>query len=177
MAEKLDIFRVLNAANDKKREFFDELTDEERKALQPFLVMRWMSGTGNPLQIMLINEFLNPYVFPLQQHKQLMWDLLVASNAGKKQRYVWNKLPAKVDPSRPTCVKALQQYYKYSSREAVEALRLLSREDVLLIAEQLGWQQEDISKIKKEIKGSSDDSDDAPKKGKKKSVVDDAFEF
>lgn len=177
MAEKLDIFRVLNAANDKQREFYDELTEDERKAMQPVLVMRWMSGTQNPLQLLLINECLNQYVFPLYRDKQLLWNLLVASNVGKKQRYTWNKLPAKVDPSRPTCVKVLQQYYHYSTKEAIQALRLLTREDVLILAEALGYQQEDISKIKKEIKGSSSDDDEAPKKTKKNKVAEDLFEF
>lgn len=176
MAEKLDIFRVLNAANDKKREFWDELTEDERKAMQPLLIMRWMSGTQNPLQIILLNEFVNPYVFSLYKEKQLLWNLLVASNVGKKQRYVWNKQPGKSDPSRPTCVKVLQQYYHYSTKEAVQALQLLTRDDVLELAEELGYQQEDISKIKKEIKGSSADDDTAPKKTKKK-AADDAFEF
>lgn len=174
MAERVDIFRVLGAANEKQRNFFNELTPEEQKALQPFLVMRWMSGTSTPLQIMMINEYPNRYVFPLQQHKSLLWNLLVSSNSGKKQKYVWNKLPAKIDPSRPMCTKVLMQYYKYSTKEAVEALRMLTREDVLQLAEELGMQQEDISKIKKEIKGSDTDE---PVKAPKKNIADDLMEF
>lgn len=174
--KKLDIFRVLNAANDKNREFYNELTEEEVKAFQPFLVMRWMSGTQNGRQIMFINEFINPYAFPLTHHKQLLWDLLVVCNNGKKTRYTWNKLPAKKDPSRPTATKAVMQYYDYSSRDAVEALRILTRDDVLEIAEELGWQQEELAKIKREIKASKDESEE-PRKAKKSSVADDLFEY
>lgn len=174
MTERLDIFRVLNAANEKDAEFYSSLTDEEARALQPFLVMRWMSGTQNAKQILFINELVNPYAFTLQTHKQLIWDLLTISNAGKKTRYTWNKLPAKTDPSRPTATRLVMEYYNYSTKDAIEALRILTRDDVLEIADELGWQQDEIAKLKKEIK-----SDAATNKGKAKqpSTVDDLFEY
>lgn len=176
MTEKLDIFRVLNAANDKNREFYNELTPGEVKAFQPFLVMRWMSGTNDAKQILIINELLNPAVFPLTNHKQLLWQLLTVCNSGKKARYSWIKLPSKLDPSRPTCTKVIMEYYGYSTGDAVEALRLLTRDDVIELAEDMGWQKEEIAKIKKEIK-SPGDKEDKPTKAKKSASTDDLFEY
>lgn len=151
---KLDIFKVLNAANSKNQKFYQGLTEEERKAFAPSVTTRWMSGTSNAGQVMLINEFLNPYVFSLYKHPQLLWQLMTICNIGKSQKYTWNKLPGKKISSNPNAQKAVMQYYGYSSREAANALQLMDREDILAIVADLGWQPEEIAKIKREVKAS-----------------------
>lgn len=170
---KLDIFKVLGAADSKQEDFYEKLTDEERKEMQPFLVARWMSGTFNASQVYFLNEFVNPYAFSLTSHKQLLWQLLTVCNAGKSQRYTWNKLPAKRESGKPNALKVVRQYFGYSSREAIDALDILKREDVISLAEQLGWQPEDITKIRRELRVEKDAvSEDKPKKGKKTPVED-----
>lgn len=175
---KLDIFRVLGAADDKKEDFFTTLTEDEQKELQPFLVARWMSGTFDSRQIFFINEFVNPYAFSLTKHKQLLWQLLTVANSGKDKRYVWNKLPSKRESGKPNAVRVIREYYNYSTRDAIDALELLNRDQVVYLAEQLGWQPEEITKVKRELKVEKDasDSTDSPKK-KKKSSVDDLMEY
>lgn len=157
---KLDIFRVLDAVNAKDVEFFSKLTEEEAKALTPFVVARWMSGTSSAGQVYLINEFFNPYVFSLGNHKQLLWYLMTICNIGKKQRYVWNPLPSKKNTSKPTATRVVKEYYHYSTTDAVQVLPMLSRDDLLCMAEELGWQPDEISKLKKEVKSSK--TDDVP---------------
>lgn len=164
---KLDIFKVLDATNAKDADFYATLSEEERKEFQPFLVTRWMSGTSSPTQVYLINEFVNPYAFSLQRHKQLLWQLLTVCNTGKKQRYVWNKLPGKGETGRTNAVKCVMQYFGYSTAHAVDALAILRRSQVLEMAEQLGWQPEEIAKIRRELKA-GDEPDDKPAKKAKK---------
>lgn len=149
---KLDIFRVLKQADLKNVEFFEKLTDEERKAFQPFLVTRWLSGTYSARQVFFLNELVNPLAFSLMNHKQLLWQLMTVCTSGKPQRYIWNKLPSKTHVSRPISTKAIADYYGYSIRDAVEALVCLNGNDVLAIAEELGLQTEDTAKIRKEYK-------------------------
>lgn len=150
--QKLDIFRVLAAADGKKREFFDALTEDEVKGFQPLLAMRWMSGTSDPIQIVMLNEVVNPYVFALHSHKQLLWQLLTVANSGKKQRYSWLKVASKFDPNKPLATKAVADYLRCSMSEAADALRLLSNEDVIELVEELGWQKDELAKVKKELK-------------------------
>ena len=152
MAEKLDIFRVLNALNEKNVGFYGKLTVEEQKAFQPFLVMRWMSGTSDARQVYFINEFVNPFAFSLPNHKELLWQLLVLSNSGKQQRYTWNKLPASANSPKPASVKVVAEYFKYSLKDAAEALLVLSHQDIVDLAGELGIQPDEIAKIKKEFK-------------------------
>lgn len=172
---KLDIFRVLAAADAKNAKFYSQLTEDERKEFQPFVVARWMSGTSNTGQLLMINEFLNPYLFTLTGHKELLWQLLTICNAGKSQRYKWFKLPGKRESGRPNAIKAVREYFKYSTREAVDALDILKRSEVIEIAEQLGWQPDDIAKIRREIKASTEEK---PSKTKSKAApVDDLLEY
>lgn len=167
---KLDIFRVLEAINNKDVTFLDRITEEEAKAFVPFVVQRWMSGTSSARQIFFINELLNPFVFSLQQHKKLLWDLMMVCSPNKPQRYSWNALPGKKNTSKPTAVKVLQQYYGYSATEAVNVLDMLTRQDLIDMAEDLGWQQEDIAKIKKEVKETVSETKQTPSKPKKKAI-------
>jgi hypothetical protein len=177
--ERLDIFRVLGAADAKQEDFYEKLTDEERKTFLPFLVTRWMSGTQDPGQIVLINEFANPYMFSLTSHKQLLWQLLTVCNSGRKQRYVWNKLPAKRESGKPTTIKVIRQFFKYSTKEAVDVLDILSRDDIIGLAEQLGWQPDEIAKIRRELKvdKEKEDTPEKPVKGKKPKLVDQLLEY
>lgn len=152
-APKLDIFRVLGAANKKDREFLDGLTPEEVKAFQPFLVMRWMTGTDSARQVFFTNEFVNPFAFSLSSsHKQLLWQLMTIANAGKNQRYEWIKLPAKTTSSRPVSVEVLRRTYKYSTAECNDAMKMLDVDDILEMAVDIGMQPDEISKITKEWK-------------------------
>jgi hypothetical protein len=174
LTRALDIFRVLGSADKKQADFYAKLTLEERKEFQPFLVARWMSGTSAAVQICLLNEFVNPYAFSLTNHKQLLWQLLTICSTGKSQRYVWNKLPAKRETGRPNAIKCVKEYFGYSTRDALDAMEILTRSQILDFAEQLGWQTEEIAKIRREIKASDDDP---PKKSKKAAEADDLLEF
>lgn len=165
--KRLDIFKVLGAADGKQETFFEKLTDDERKELQPFLVARWMSGTFDAAQVYFINEFVNPYTFSLTSHKYLLWQLLTVANSGKQKRYAWNKLPSKRETGKPNAIRLVREYFGYSTADAVDALDILSRDQVLHIAEQLGRQAEDITKIRRELKldkQTDDNTESAPPK-------------
>lgn len=148
----LDIFRVLNNVDSKDASFLSSLSDEERKAFQPFLVQRWLSGTLSARQVYFLNEIVNPYVFSLPNHKLLLWQLMTLCTSGKPQRYTWHKLPGGGGTSKPVSTRVVADYLGYSTKDATQALLLLSRDDVLSYATELGRQSDDMAKIKKEIK-------------------------
>jgi hypothetical protein len=176
---KLDIFRVLKAADLKNELFYEKLTDEERKAFQPFLVTRWLSGTYSARQVYFLNEIVNQLVFSLSNHKQLLWQLLTICTSGKSQRYVWNKLPGRASVSRPASTKLIADYYHYSLSKAGQAVECLSGNDVLDIAETMGLQTEDLAKIRKEYKDDKLKADTIgpSRKSKGKPAHNDFFEF
>ena len=130
---------------------FNSLTEQEQKELHPLVVSRWLSGTSDPAQIVLLNEFVNPYIFPLHTHKALLVNLLVCSTTGSG-RCKWTKAKGKRTAKQPTVTRVVKETYGYNTRDALDALTILSNEDIMEMAEFLGYQPDDIKLIKKELK-------------------------
>lgn len=149
---KLDIFKTLNSISTKDSSFFDNLSEEEQKAFQPLVVMRWLSGTKKPLQIIFLNELVNPLVFSIPNHKKLLVQLMAACSPGRSQRYVWNKNKSKKSTSMPKTVGVIKEYFGYNTRDAKDSLVLLDNATVVEMCEDLGWQKEDLRQVQKELK-------------------------
>lgn len=147
---KLDIFRVLAEIDKKNSTFYTSLTDEEQKGFLPVVVSRWLTGTTRKAQVIFINELINPFVFSLYKHPQLLYYLMTICTSGKPQRYTWNKALSKT-PSKPVVVKAIQQYFGYNSKDADLAIPILDPIDIVSMAESMGWQDEDLNKLRKEM--------------------------
>jgi hypothetical protein len=85
---KLDIKRELNAVDQKNYEFYDKLTDEERKAFSPYILMRYtasVQGDRDTQEWFLerTNEMVNKNHWDLSKnHKALLWKLFAATGAG-----------------------------------------------------------------------------------------------
>lgn len=149
---KLDVFRVLNNTDKKNMLFFDKLTDEEKKAYYPLIITRWLSGTRDIKQIVFLNELVNKFVFALLNHKSLLYKLMTICTSGKVKKYYWNKTLSKRLTSTPNTASVISEYFSYNLSKTADALPLLSNEDILSCAEQLGRQKEEITKIKRELK-------------------------
>ena len=149
---KLDIFRALGALNKKDGAFCSKISSDELKSMQPFVVMRWATGTSDASQVFLTNEFVNPYAFSLQNHKELLWKLLTVTNSGTMKKYNWIKAPSRKTSSKPMSVEVIQRMYHYSKSDAIDALTLLTVDDILDIAQEVGAQSDELSKITKQWK-------------------------
>lgn len=148
----LNIFDALNKISVKQRGYYESLSEEQQKEFLPIVLMRWLSCTHDARQVYFINEIVNPFVFSLHKHKQLLAQLMTVSTSGSSQRYNWMKAKLKKTSGTPNIVNLVKEYYGYSTRRAVEVLPLLRDSDILGYAEDLGRQPDDISKIKKELK-------------------------
>lgn len=150
MAEKLELVDILAALDRKDVDFYSNLSVEEQKQIQPFVLMRFLSGTYNKRQVMLVNTVINPYCFTLNNDKDLLWKLLTICTSGKRQKYFWNK-PNLTKSDNPVACKVIQEYFGYNSHDASNALKLLSKDDIISMAEEMGWQDEETNKIRKEF--------------------------
>jgi hypothetical protein len=84
----LDIKRELGAVDRKNYDFYDKLTDEERKAFSPYILMRYTASVQGDRDIQewfleMTNEMVNKNHWVLSKnHKALLWKLFAATGAG-----------------------------------------------------------------------------------------------
>ncbi len=150
MSYKLDIFALFDKLNSSKSgNIYASLTDDEKKGFSPLIIMRWLSGTSDERQIILLNEFVNKNVFPLAKHPELLMRLLHAASSKTGKRYQW--LGIKGNKKNSETIRAVGEFLDMSVRE----VRLLDpfppNDEVMKMAESLGWQKDELAKLKKEF--------------------------
>lgn len=146
---KLDIFDLLNKINSAKSgDIYAQLSEDERKGFAPLVVMRWMSGTSDERQIMMLNEFVNPRVFTLGKHPHLLMQLLQVASSKTSKRYNWISTKSKKKNAQSLSIVA--EYFDMSLREAALLNPFPSHEEVMQMAQDLGMQKDEIKKLEKE---------------------------
>lgn len=78
MSDKLNIGNEMRQLDRKNRNFYDELTAEEKKKFSTFLMLRWGSCVegAQELQeyyVQSCNHYLNKHFFDLSKHPKLQW--------------------------------------------------------------------------------------------------------
>ncbi len=154
---KLDIFGLLDNINLKNHDFYNNLPEEQRKEVHPLVVMRWLTGCGykesNPaMQLYLLNEYTNPFVFLLSKHPNLLLHLMMISSSGKAFRYKFISKINKRGSKYPKTSEIIKSIFHYNSGDAQEAIEILDKKTIISMAEGLGYQDNEIKVIKKELK-------------------------
>ena len=151
MDNKPDIFNVLNRIDSCDREYFNSLTEDQKKSLSPYVLMLWMNGCRSPIQTLLLNGIVNELVFELPAgHNDLLYKLLMAASDGKRKNYKWVKRKTN-NKKYATCVDILKRRYQCSTRAALEYMQVLDYETIAGYACDLGEQDDTLKKIKKEL--------------------------
>jgi hypothetical protein len=146
----LDIFQLLGKIDKGDKAIWPTLTEEQRKSFAPLIAMRWMSGTSDARQIVFLNELVNPMVFTIGSHKELMMQLLAVASSKQPKRYQW--MAVKNATKKHKGYDVVSEYYGYGDRDTKEALKVLTTEDILEMAEELGYQKEELAKLRKDLK-------------------------
>src|SRR5271154_2235756 len=151
MAFKLDIFDLLGKLNSPHSgDIYSKLSEEERKGFSPLTTMRWLSGTSDKRQIMMLNEFVNPYIFALGKHPHLLMMLLQVASSKTGGRNNW--LAIKSNKKNVESMKVVSDYFEMSEREVKTLNPFPPEKEIIQMAEELGWQKEEMTKLKKEFK-------------------------
>jgi hypothetical protein len=105
MSDKLTIAYEMAQLDRKNRDFYSDLTDEERKKFSNYLMIRWGSGVhgSRELQefyVISCNERLNKHFFAINKHPKLQWLCATTVSPGLGvQRHQWIS-PKKKDDSK-----------------------------------------------------------------------------
>lgn len=154
MSDKLTIKAEMAAFDTKDREFYDGLTDEERKKFGLFLMLRYGSAVkaDSLLQewyIRATNERLNVNFFDLGRHPKLQWLLCttVSPDMGK-QYHEWIGMKKRAGEGNKV-TKFLRKIYPEMKEDEIGLLgQLNGTADLKELARELGW---DEKRIKDEL--------------------------
>ena len=154
MSDKLNIANEMRAFDGKDRNFYKDLTDEERKKFSTFLMIRWGSSVQGSVELqqyylLACNENLNKHFFDLSRHPELQWLLATTVSPGMGSfRHDWVK-QKKREGSNNKSVKFLRQIYPTHSEDELELLAQINgTSDLKQLAREHGW---DDKRIKSEL--------------------------
>jgi hypothetical protein len=113
--------------DEKDRDFYDSLTDEERKKFSNYLMIRWGSAVhgSRELQefyIVATNERLNKHFYAVNRHPKLQWLMATSVSPGMGvYRHQWIA-PKKKESGSSEVKKTLMQLYPTMKMSDIETL-------------------------------------------------------
>lgn len=125
--DKLNIQNEMAVFDRKERDFYDNLTAEERKKFSNFLMIRWGSSVqGNAeLQnyyLQSSNHYVNKHFFAINRHPKLQWLCATAVSPGLgTQRHQWIA-PKKKEPGANSIRKQLAELFPTLKDDEIELL-------------------------------------------------------
>jgi hypothetical protein len=123
---KLDIGRELNAVSQRNHDFYKNLTDEEKKAFSPFILMRYVANPQTDAEtyefiLNRVNDLVNTNHWVLsKEHKPLLWQLFASCGVGVNLRY--NYLAAGKKGKANKIEKLLEELYPAMKLDEIKLL-------------------------------------------------------
>lgn len=120
----------------KNRQFYDELTDEERRKFSNYLMIRWGSSVqgSRDLQefyVIATNERLNKHFFAVNRHPRLQWLMATSVSPGLgTHRHQWIA-PKKKDAGSNEIKKQLMELYPNMKQVDIDMLAALTTKQEL----------------------------------------------
>jgi hypothetical protein len=151
MSDKLSIKNEMAQFDRKNRDFYDELTDEEKKKFATFLMLKYGANVGgnSDLQayyLMATNERVNKNFFDLGRHPKLQWlcCTTVSPDMGNQFHY-W--LNGKKKEGNNKKSKFLAKLYPTAKQDELALLeKITDTKQLKLLAREMGMEDKDIKK-------------------------------
>lgn len=141
---------IMAALDKKDRGFYSRLTDEQKKAFVPWMMMRYASsaqGRNAAHYLFMVNELVNKNFSDVSKHPELQWLLMTAAGSGKVEFHPYIKPPnsKKKKDKISEFVYAIRPGIKRDELELL--LQLNTKDDLKKLAEAHGYSDKDIADI------------------------------
>jgi hypothetical protein len=152
---KIELKEKLAAVDLNAKDLWDEMDDEQRKALKSefFILNRYVSnvkGQNREKQehfVLAVNEYFNKHWNTLQKHPKLMWQLLCMCNYDKKQVFYHEWLGNKKKAGDSKRLKFLMEMYPSRKVDELEMLAEMTPvKDLKKLAQDHCWDDKKIAK-------------------------------
>jgi hypothetical protein len=128
----------------KNRQFYDSLTDEERKKFSNYLMIRWGSSIQGSAELQNYylqssNHYVNKHFFDINRHPRLQWLCATAVSPGiGTQRHQWIA-PKKKEAGASGIRKQIAELFPYLKDDEVELMsKINTKKDIDTYLKQLG---------------------------------------
>jgi hypothetical protein len=131
MSDKLNIGNEMRQLDAKNRDFYDELTVEERRKFSTFLMVRWGSAVDGSQEIQeyyvqSVNHYLNKHFFTMHRHPKLQWLMATAASPGMGvMRHNWIA-PKKKEAGASAIKKQLRELYPHFRDDEIDLMAALT---------------------------------------------------
>lgn len=151
MSDKLSIKNEMAQFDRKNKNFYDELTDEEKKKFSTYLMLRYGASVQGSAELQAYylratNENVNKHFFDLNRHPKLQWlcCTTVSPDMGNQFHY-W--LASKKKEGSNKAVKFLAKLYPNAKSDELELLAEINDTKSLKeLARSLGMDDKEIKK-------------------------------
>ena len=87
MSDQLNIANEMRQMDRKNRDFYNQLTDDERRKFSTYLMIRWGSAVDGSQElqeyyVQSVNHYLNRHFFAVSRHPKLQWLMATAASPG-----------------------------------------------------------------------------------------------
>ena len=142
--DKLSIQNEMMQFDRKNRQFYDSLTDEERKKFSNFLMIRWGSSIQGSAELQgyylqSSNHYVNKHFFAINRHPKLQWlcATAVSPDLGT-QRHQWIA-PKKKEAGVSGIKKQISELFPHLKDDEVELMsKINTKKDIDAYLKQLG---------------------------------------
>jgi hypothetical protein len=142
--DKLSIQNEMTQFDRKNRDFYDELTVEERKKFSNFLMIRWGSSIQGSAELQNYylqssNHYVNKRFFDINRHPKLQWLCATAVSPGLgTQRHQWIA-PKKKEAGASGIKKQIAELFPHLKDDEVELMaKINTKKDIDAYLKQLG---------------------------------------
>ena len=134
--DKLSIQNEMTQFDRKNREFYDELTVEERKKFSNFLMIRWGSSIQGSAELQNYylqssNHYVNKRFFDINRHPKLQWLCATAVSPGLgTHRHQWIA-PKKKEAGASGVRKQIAELFPHLKDDEVELMaKINTKKDI-----------------------------------------------
>ena len=142
--DKLSIQNEMMCFDRKDRDFYDNLTPEEKKKFSNFLMIRWGSSIQGSAELQHYylqssNHYVNKHFFAINRHPKLQWLCATAVSPGLgTQRHQWIA-PKKKEAGASGIKKQLAELYPTLKDDEIELMsKINTKKDIDTYLKQLG---------------------------------------
>jgi len=137
--DKLSIQNEMACFDRKDRNFYDELTDEERKKFSTYLMGRWGSAVSGSRElqefyVIATNERLNRHFFSVNRHPKLQWLMATAVSPDMgvhRHNWIAAKKKEKTPKNKIDVKKCLEAHFPSMKMHDIEAwARMITLEEL-----------------------------------------------